>query len=59
MSFTDLATSTGLSNWQWIGPENYQRMFRSQFWLTILGNTFVYAIGGDTGNPAAQNFFSG
>jgi len=42
MSFTDLATSTGLSNWQWIGPENYQRMFRSQFWLTILGNTFVY-----------------
>jgi len=42
MSFTDLATSTGLSNWQWTGPENYQRMFRSQFWLTILGNTLVY-----------------
>jgi inositol-phosphate transport system permease protein len=42
MSFTDLATSTGLSNWQWIGPENYQRMFRSQFWLTILANTIVY-----------------
>src|SRR5437870_12242368 len=42
MSFTDLATSTGLSNWQWIGPENYARIFRSQFWLPILGNTLVY-----------------
>jgi len=42
MSFTDLATSTGLSNWQWIGPENYARIFRSQFWLPILGNTIVY-----------------
>jgi inositol-phosphate transport system permease protein len=42
MSFTDLATSTGLSNWQWIGPANYQRMFRSGFAWVILGNTFVY-----------------
>ncbi len=42
MSFTDLATSTGLSNWKWAGVENYLRMFRSQFWLTILGNTIVY-----------------
>src|SRR2546430_2991090 len=42
MSFTDLATSTGLSNWQWIGSANYERMFRSQFWFTILGNTLVY-----------------
>ena len=42
MSFTDLATSTGLSHWQWIGPENYQRMFRSQFVFVILGNTLVY-----------------
>src|SRR6266542_4636108 len=42
MSFTDLATSTGLSHWQWIGPDNYARIFRSQFWLTILGNTLVY-----------------
>jgi inositol-phosphate transport system permease protein len=42
MSFTDLATSTGLSNWQWTGTANYERMFRSQFWLTILGNTLVY-----------------
>src|SRR5206468_2067850 len=31
MSFTDLATSTGLSHWQWIGPDNYARIFRSQF----------------------------
>lgn len=42
MSFTDLATSTGLSNWQWTGPENYQRMFRSAFVWTILRNTLVY-----------------
>src|SRR5437773_1677679 len=42
MSLTDLATSTGLSNWQWIGLENYARMFRSQFWLIILGNTLMY-----------------
>jgi inositol-phosphate transport system permease protein len=42
MSFTDLATSTGLSLWQWIGTENYQRMFRSQFVFVILGNTIVY-----------------
>src|SRR5437870_12796387 len=42
MSLTDLATSTGLSNWQWIGFENYARMFRSQFWLVILGNTLMY-----------------
>src|SRR6266542_1230308 len=42
MSFTDLATSTGLSHWQWIGPENYQRMCRRQFVFVILGNTLVY-----------------
>jgi inositol-phosphate transport system permease protein len=42
MSFTDLATSTGLSHWQWIGPENYARIFRSQFWMIILGNTLIY-----------------
>lgn len=42
MSFTDLATTTGLQNWQWIGAENYQRMFRSNFAWLILGNTFVY-----------------
>src|SRR5207247_10321592 len=42
MSLTDLAASTGLSNWQWIGLENYARMFLSQFWLIILGNTLVY-----------------
>jgi inositol-phosphate transport system permease protein len=42
MSFTDLATSTGLSNWQWIGFENYARMLRSQFVFQILANTLVY-----------------
>lgn len=42
MSFTDLATSTGLSNWAWIGTANYERMFGSQFVWTILRNTLVY-----------------
>ncbi len=42
MSFTDLATTTGLSNWRWTGLENYQRMFRSNFTFLILGNTLLY-----------------
>src|SRR5439155_27222877 len=43
ITLTDLATSTGLSNCQWIGLQNFARIFRSKFWLTILGNTIVYA----------------
>lgn len=44
MSFTDLATSTGLSNWKWTGTDNYERIFSSQFYGTILGNTLVYVV---------------
>jgi len=42
MSFTDLATATGLSHWVWIGPDNYQRIFGSQFVGQILANTLLY-----------------
>jgi inositol-phosphate transport system permease protein len=42
MSFTDMATTTGLSNWQWVGLDNYERMVRGSFTLLILGNTLFY-----------------
>lgn len=44
MSFTDMATTTGLSNWQWNGVENYERMARGSFTLLILGNTIFYVV---------------
>jgi len=44
MSFTDMATATGLSNWQWSGLDNYQRMIRGSFTLLILGNTLFYVV---------------
>ncbi len=44
MSLTDMATTTGLSNWQWTGLDNYQRLLRSRFTLIILGNTLFYVV---------------
>src|SRR3954447_4280311 len=44
MSLTDMATTTGLSNWQWTGLDNYERMARSRFTLLILGNTIFYVV---------------
>ena len=44
MSLTDMATTTGLSNWQWIGLDNYERMARGSFTLLILGNTIFYVV---------------
>lgn len=44
MSLTDMATTTGLSNWQWSGLDNYQRMVRGSFTLLILGNTIFYVV---------------
>ncbi|MFN8635183.1 MAG: sugar ABC transporter permease [Chloroflexota bacterium] len=44
MSLTDMATTTGLSNWQWVGLDNYQRMARGSFTLLILGNTIFYVV---------------
>jgi inositol-phosphate transport system permease protein len=42
MSFTDLATATGLSNWKWIGLDNYSLIAGGQFTGIILRNTLVY-----------------
>jgi inositol-phosphate transport system permease protein len=44
MSLTDMATTTGLSNWQWVGLDNYERMVRGSFTLLILGNTVFYVV---------------
>src|SRR4051812_2829882 len=44
MSFTDMATTTGLSNWQWSGLDNYERMLRGSFTPLILGNTIFYVV---------------
>ena len=44
MSLTDMATTTGLSNWQWIGLDNYERMVRGSFTLLILRNTLFYVV---------------
>ena len=44
MSLTDMATATGLSNWQWVGLDNYERMTRGSFTLLILGNTIFYVV---------------
>jgi inositol-phosphate transport system permease protein len=44
MSFTDMATTTGLSNWQWSGLDNYERLVRGRFTLLILGNTVFYVV---------------
>jgi inositol-phosphate transport system permease protein len=44
MSLTDMATTTGLANWQWVGLDNYQRMVRGSFTLLILGNTIFYVL---------------
>jgi inositol-phosphate transport system permease protein len=42
LSFTDMATATGLSRWQWVGWDNYERLFRGRFTPIILGNTLFF-----------------
>ena len=42
MSFTDIATATGLTGWQWIGTANYEQIFRGSFTGLIVRNTFFY-----------------
>jgi inositol-phosphate transport system permease protein len=44
MSLTDMATTTGLSNWQWTGLDNYERLMRGRFTWLILGNTVFYVV---------------
>ncbi len=42
MSLTDMATATGLSRWEWIGLDNYERIVGGRFTPIILGNTLFY-----------------
>jgi inositol-phosphate transport system permease protein len=42
MSLTDLATATGLSRWQWIGLDNYERILTGRFTGIIFWNTVFY-----------------
>ncbi len=44
MSFTDIATATGLSGWQWIGTANYEQIFRGSFTGLIVRNTVIYVL---------------
>ena len=42
MGLTDMSTATGLSNWQWIGFENFERIFTGRFSSIIFSNTVFY-----------------
>jgi inositol-phosphate transport system permease protein len=42
LSFTNTATATGLSRWEWIGTANYQLLARSAFTPIIVRNTLIY-----------------
>jgi inositol-phosphate transport system permease protein len=42
MGLTDMSTATGLSKWQWIGFDNFQRIFTSAFTRIIFQNTVFY-----------------
>jgi inositol-phosphate transport system permease protein len=42
MSLTDMSTATGLSKWQWIGLDNYERIVRGRFTSIIFWNTIFY-----------------
>lgn len=42
LSFTNTATATGLSRWEWIGAANYQLLARSAFTPIIVRNTLIY-----------------
>jgi len=42
MSLTDMSTATGLSRWQFIGLDNFERIFRGRFTLIVFWNTLFY-----------------
>src|SRR5690348_9899138 len=44
MGLTDMSTATGLSKWQWIGTENFERIFSSAFTRIIFVNTVIYVV---------------
>jgi inositol-phosphate transport system permease protein len=44
MGLTDMSTATGLSKWQWIGFDNFERIFTSRFTSIIFLNTIFYVV---------------
>src|SRR6266542_201784 len=44
MGLTDMSTATGLSKWQWVGTENFERIFSSVFTGIIFWNTIFYVV---------------
>jgi len=42
MSLTDMSTATGLSRWQFIGLDNFERIFRGRFTVIVFWNTVLY-----------------
>src|SRR6266536_655774 len=44
MGLTDMSTATGLSTWQWVGTENFERIFSSVFTGIIFWNTIFYVV---------------
>ena len=44
LSMTNLSSATGFSNWEWIGLENYRRMFTNPQARFITLNTIKYVL---------------
>ncbi|MDQ3811774.1 MAG: sugar ABC transporter permease [Chloroflexota bacterium] len=44
IGLTDMSTATGLSRWQWIGVDNFERIFTSRFTSIIFLNTVLYVV---------------
>ncbi|HEY3064104.1 MAG TPA: sugar ABC transporter permease [Chloroflexota bacterium] len=44
MGLTDMSTATGLSKWQWVGLDNFERIITSRFTSIIFLNTIFYVL---------------
>src|SRR5712691_12919628 len=44
IGLTDMSTATGLSKWQWIGLDNFERIVRGRFTTIIVVNTVLYVV---------------
>ena len=44
IGLTDMSTATGLSKWQWVGLDNFERLVRGRFTSIIVLNTVFYVV---------------
>src|SRR5919204_325498 len=44
IGLTDMSTATGLSKWQWVGLDNFERLVHGRFTSIIVLNTIFYVI---------------